>query len=125
VRSIVLRVALVVVAALTANAALAQSAKLRARTDVTCKNNGLELDCIIKLSNAATGAPLPGVSVTVSADMPSMPLVHNIRPVKAAAGSEPGSYQAKLELEMSGDWALRIDLAGPLRDRVFKPIRVQ
>jgi hypothetical protein len=61
----------------------------------------------------------------VSADMPSMPLVHNVRPVKASAGGEPGSYQAKLELEMSGDWALRIDLSGPLRDRVFKPIRVQ
>jgi hypothetical protein len=122
---VMLRIALVVVATLASTAAFAQSEKLRAKTDVTCKNNGLELDCTIKLSNAATGAPLPGVGVTVSADMPSMPLVHNVRPVKAAAGSEPGSYQAKLELEMSGDWALRIDLSGPLRDRVFKPIRVQ
>ncbi len=119
------RLALFIVAVMAATNAAAQSGKVRAKADVNCKPDGLQLDCTIKLTDAATGAPLPGVTVTVSADMPSMPMVHNVRPAKAAAGAAPGSYQAKIELEMSGDWALRIDLAGPVRDRVIKPIRVQ
>jgi hypothetical protein len=118
-------VALFVVALLAASDALAQSGKIRAKTSVDCRPDGLELDCTIKLINAETGAPLTGVSVTVSADMPSMPMVHNIKPVKAVAGAGPGSYRSKIELEMSGDWALRIDLAGPVRDRIIKKIRVE
>lgn len=119
-----LRIVLFAVAVLAATNAVAQSGKVRAKTDVNCKAEGLQLDCTIRLTNAATGAPLAGIGVTVSADMPSMPMVHNIRPSKAAASAEPGSYRAKLELEMSGDWALRVDLSGPVRDRVIKTIRV-
>lgn len=120
-----IRAALFVVAALAATAAFAQSGKIRTKADVNCKNDGLDLDCTIKLTNAATGAPLAGVNVTVGADMPSMPMMHNVPPVKAAAGAEPGSYRSKIELEMSGEWALRIDLTGPVRDRVIKRIRVE
>ncbi|MBZ0148180.1 MAG: FixH family protein [Pseudorhodoplanes sp.] len=120
-----IRAALFVVAALAATAAFAQSGKIRAKADVNCKNDGLDLDCTIKLTNAATGAPLAGVNVTVGADMPSMPMMHNVPPVKAAAGAEPGSYRSKIELEMSGEWALSIDLSGPVRDRVIKKIRVE
>jgi hypothetical protein len=90
----------------------------------------LEYDCIIRLTDAHTNEPLTGVTLTVGADMPSMPMMHNVRPVKATAGAEPGSYQAHLTLEMHGDWALQLNLAGPVRDRVvtlmrFDPDRVQ
>jgi hypothetical protein len=119
------RVALFAIAALAATDALAQSPKVRAKADVNCRADGLQLDCTITLTNAATGAPLTGVGVTVSADMPSMPGIHSIRPVQAAADTEPGAYRSKLELEMSGNWALRIDLAGPVRDRVIKTILVE
>ena len=120
-----LRMVILAVAALAATGVFAQSAKIRAKTDVQCKPDGLQLDCTIKLTDAATGAPLAGVNVTVGADMPSMPMMHNVPPVKAAAGAEPGSYRSKIELEMSGEWALRIDLTGPVRDRVIKRIRVE
>jgi hypothetical protein len=63
--------------------------------------------------------------LTVGADMPSMPGAHSVRPVKAVPEDEPGRYRARLELEMHGDWALQLNLAGPLRDRVIKVLRFE
>lgn len=121
----VIRCVLATMVVLAASDGVAQTATIRARTSVDCRPAGLQLDCTIKLVNAATGAPLTGVDVTVGADMPSMPMMHNIRPVKASAGAEPGTYHSRIELEMSGAWTLKIDLAGPVRDRVTKSIRVE
>lgn len=121
----IFRALLATVAALAAWDGAAQTAVVRARASIDCKPSGLQLDCTIKLTNAATGAPLTGVDVTVGADMPSMPMMHNIKPVKAAAGGEPGTYRSRIELEMSGAWTLKVDLAGPVRDRVTKSIRVE
>jgi YtkA-like len=94
---------------------------------VSCQPAGvvLEYDCTIKLTDARSKTPVIGATLTVGADMPSMPMVHNIRPVKAARAAEPGVYQLRLELEMHGDWALRIDISGPLRDRVIVPLRFE
>jgi len=106
---------------LPAGSALAQ---LRAKADVACRPAGatLEYDCTIKLTNARTSEPLSGVTLTVGADMPSMPMMHNVRPVKATAG-DAGTYQTRLVLEMHGDWALQLNLSGPVRDRVVANIR--
>jgi hypothetical protein len=105
------------VAGLGATAALAAD---RASAVIACKAapEALVYDCIIKLSNARTSAPLEGATVTVGADMPSMPMTHNVRPVTAKATGTPGEYQARLALEMHGDWALRLTVAGPLRDQL-------
>ncbi len=54
-----------------------------------------------------------------------MPGAPNLPPVKAGPGEAPGLYQAPIELEMLGDWTLRLDLAGPLRDRVVKVLRFE
>ena len=106
---------------LPAGSALAQ---LRAKADVACRPAGatLEYDCTIKLTNARTNEPLSGVTMTVGADMPSMPMMHNVRPVNATAG-DPGTYQARLVLEMHGDWAVQLNLSGPVRDRVVTTLR--
>ena len=103
------------------------SADVRAKADVTCKptEKKLEYDCNIKLSNSRTGEPLSDVTLTVGADMPSMPLAHNVRPAKAEARQEPGTYQARIRLEMLGDWALRLDLSGKIRDRVVAIMRFE
>jgi branched-chain amino acid transport system permease protein len=103
----------------------ADGAEIRAKADVTCApaKETLLYECRIKLSNARTGEPLTGVDLRVGADMPSMPGAHSVRPVKAIAGPEAGTYAARLELEMHGDWALRLDLSGPVRDRVIKVMR--
>ena len=95
-------------------------AQVRAKADVACRPTAtaLQYDCTITLANARTNAPLSGVTVTVGADMPSMPMMHNVRPVAATAGPEPGTYLARLELEMHGDWAVQLNLSGKVRDRV-------
>ena len=80
----------------------------------------LVYDCIIKLSNARTSAPLEQAAVIVGADMPSMPMAHNVRPVIAKATGTPGEYQARLTLEMHGDWAVRLKIEGPLRDQLVQ-----
>jgi YtkA-like len=105
----------------------AGAADARTRADVTCAPTAkaLQYDCTIKLTDARTGAPLSGVSLTVGADMPSMPMAHNVRPARARAGKEPGVYSARIELEMHGDWALRLDIAGPFRDRIVKTMRFE
>jgi YtkA-like protein len=105
----------------------AASADVRAKADISCQptNTKLQYDCIIKLMDARTEEPLTGIDLAVGADMPSMPGAHNVRPVKAAAGEAAGTYQARLMLEMLGDWALRLDIRGRVRDRVIKVLRFE
>jgi len=107
------------IAGLGATAALAAD---RANAVVDCKatTETLVYDCTIKLSNARTAAPLEQATLTVGADMPSMPMAHNVRPVTAKAGATPGEYQARLALEMYGDWAVRLKITGPLRDQLVE-----
>ena len=105
----------------------AAAADVRAKADIACQPTGtkLQYDCTIKLMDARTDQPLTGIDLSVGADMPSMPGAHNVRPVKAAAGQTAGIYQARLMLEMLGDWALRLDIRGRGRDRVFQVLRFE
>ena len=91
----------------------------RAQADLDCKPAKalLTYDCTIRLTRG--GKPLAGAEVSVGADMPSMPMAHNVRPVKAAAGANPGEYRARLELEMNGEWAVKLRLSGPVRDQII------
>lgn len=75
-------------------------------------------DCTIKLTRG--GKPLPGVAVTVGADMPSMPNAHSVKPVRAKSGTTPGAYAVKLDLEMQGEWAVSLSLAGPAKDHLLQ-----
>ena len=92
--------------------------KIEARFD--CKHTGKDFiyDCRIKLERG--GEALTGAQVTVGADMPSMPMAHNVKPVKAQPTKTPGEYRARLELEMTGEWAVKIRLAGPVRDQLVQ-----
>jgi hypothetical protein len=94
----------------------------RVHATVACRAAGEKLtyDCTIKLTNARTGAVLDNARVTIGADMPSMPMAHNVPPVTATATGAPGEYQARVRLEMHGDWALRLTIAGALRDQVVE-----
>ena len=95
----------------------------RVAADVSCTAaEKLTYDCMIMLKGKKSGEPVEGAEVIVKADMPSMPMAHNIRPVKAAPGAMPGHYTATLELEMLGEWALTLDVSGPTRDRVVKKL---
>jgi hypothetical protein len=101
-----------------AGAALAQ--RLDAEVDCKPTKHDLVYDCRFVLKEAKTGKPVSGAELAVGADMPSMPMAHNVKPVKAAPGGAPGEYTARIELEMFGEWALKLDVRKPVRDRIVK-----
>ena len=96
----------------------------RVAADISCEAAAerLTYDCMIMLKGKKSGEPVEGAEVVIKADMSSMPLAHNVRPVMAVPGSMPGHYTATLELEMLGEWALTLDVSGPMRDRVVKKL---
>lgn len=93
----------------------------RAKVSVMCKKTDVKFayDCHIKLKEAQSGKPIEGAKFVVSADMPSMPMAHNVKPVTAVAGEQPGTYRVRIQLEMHGEWALKLDLKEPFRDRLI------
>lgn len=104
--------ALFLILGLLPSFALAQ----RAQAELECTFTGTDFvyDCVVQLTQK--GKPLAGVQVSVGADMPSMPMAHNIKPVKARPGKRPGEYLVRLDLEMTGEWAVKLRLSGALRD---------
>jgi hypothetical protein len=84
----------------------------------------LEQRCRVRLTDRRTGQPLNGAEVTLTADMPTMPLAHAVRPVTAAACGGPGTYEGTLELEMPGRWVVAVRIAGPVRDQVTRSLDV-
>jgi len=91
----------------------------RVHGELDCKPAKTDFIYICEIRLARGGQPLSGAQITVGADMPSMPMAHNIRPVKAKPGKSPGEYQAKLDLEMRGEWAVKLRLAGPVNDQLI------
>lgn len=90
--------------------------------DIECRpaGQGPVYDCLIRLADAKTRAPVPNAKFTVSADMPSMPMAHNLRPVPAAPGAQPGTYRVRLALEMHGAWTLKLRVSSPVQELVRK-----
>ncbi|MBI2753015.1 MAG: FixH family protein [Betaproteobacteria bacterium] len=105
---------LLLLACTASTSALAQ----RPQAELSCRFTGTDFvyDCVIQLTRA--GQPLDGVQISLGADMPSMPMAHNVAPVKAKPGAKPGEYQARLDLEMTGEWAVKLRLSGPVRDQI-------
>ena len=111
-------------AALALFLAAAPAAAQRLAADVDCKptKHDLVYDCRIALKEAKSGKPVNGAEVSVGADMPSMPMAHNVKPVKAKPRAAPGQYEARIELEMYGEWALKLSVRGPARDVIVKKL---
>lgn len=105
-------------------AALPAAATPRPEVDLQCVVFGMgpQLECTVRLR--AGGAPLAGAQVTLGASMPSMPMAHTVQPAAATPTGRPGEYRGRLALEMNGVWAVQIDVAGPARDRVVRPLRI-
>jgi hypothetical protein len=94
----------------------AHAQKVDAKVDCQPAMAELVYDCVIRVSR--DGKPLPGAQLSVGADMPSMPMAHNLKPVKATPGRQAGEYLARLELEMHGEWALKLRISAPLREQL-------
>lgn len=91
------------------------AAAQRVQAEMNCQFTGTDFvyDCVIRLK-----PPVAGVQLSVGADMPSMPMAHNTKPVRAKPGKAPGEYLARLDLEMPGEWAVKLRLSGATRDIV-------
>lgn len=112
-------------AALACTAAAQQAPRLR--VDLGCQPTELSLTylCTLTIADAA-GKPVDGVEVTLSADMPSMPMAHNVPPVKAQpVPGQAGSYQGRLVLEMTGEWVVRLRFESPRPDVVVRKLDFQ
>ena len=97
----------------------------RPQVDLQCLSYGMGpmLECTVDLKRR-DGTPLDGAQVTLGALMPSMPMAHTVKPMKAAPTGKPGQYRATLELEMLGVWAVDIDISGPARDKLARNVNV-
>ena len=96
----------------------------RLAADVECRHSKQRLtyDCHVFLKDAHSGKPLDGAEIVVTAAMPSMPMAHQIKPAKATPGGSPGEYLAQIELEMYGEWMLKLDVQRPVRDVIVKKL---
>ena len=105
-------------------ATLPASAAPRPEVDLQCVafGTGPQLECTVRLR--AGGAPLAGAQVPLGAAMPSMPMAHTVKPAAAVHTGQPGEYRGRLALEMTGVWAVQVDVAKPVRDRVVRPLRI-
>ena len=90
-------------------------------SEVECKGTEEKLvyNCIISLTDQKTQKKILGAKFMVGADMPSMPGAHNVRPVMANPIGL-GIYSARLNLDMYGEWVLKMDFTKPKRDRIIK-----
>ena len=79
-------------------------------------------DCTISLKGRKSGTPIVDAEFTVGADMPTMPGAHSVRPVPAEPHGAPGTYRVRIELEMTGEWALKLDFTRPGRDRLIRKL---
>ena len=115
-------VAMAMFASLAATGASIASERLK--VDLTCEatDEHLVYTCTFAVTGRKSGKAIEGADFSVSADMPSMPMAHNVRPVKPEPGKEPGIYRANLELEMLGEWALKLTFREPVRDLLIEKI---
>jgi len=101
-------------------ASLPAIAQERMGAEVSCTQVGTTMayDCVLMLKGRNSGQPIQGAAILVGADMPSMPMAHNVKPVKAEPTGKPGEYKFRLMLEMHGEWALKIRLSKPRQDLI-------
>ena len=104
---------------------LPAAADERKSAEVECKpvaRQKLVYDCTITLKGKHSGTPIADAEFMVGADMLSMPGAHSVRAVPAAPHGVPGRYRARIELEMTGEWALKLDFTKPRRDRLVRKL---
>ncbi len=89
--------------------------------EVECKGADKKLvyDCMIFITDFKTKKKINSAKFKVGAEMPSMPGAHNVKPVMAHS-TGMGTYHVRLNLEMYGEWVLKMDFTKPRRDRIVK-----
>ncbi|MGI9305176.1 MAG: FixH family protein [Gammaproteobacteria bacterium] len=80
--------------------------------------SGLEYEYEFTVMEHGSGDAVEGAEFMISTDMPSMPGAHHMPHVKGEAGDIPGSYKAKMNFDMPGEWNLILRFTQPQRDQV-------
>jgi len=113
------------VSCLPAYAQTTSSGGGRPQVALKCVSYGMGpmLECVVDLKRRE-GTALDGAQMSLGALMPSMPMAHTIKPMKATPTGVPGQYKATLELEMLGVWAVNVDIEGPVREKVSRNLVV-
>jgi hypothetical protein len=112
------RAAVVLLASLASGCAPPEPLTIEARVSCVPETRALRQLCTVALSDRKTGRPVEGATVTLHADMPSMPLAHSVRPAPARPGAAAGTYHGTLELEMTGRWVVAVRISGPVNDQI-------
>ena len=92
--------------------------------DVDCQPTAKRLvyACAFVVKGRKSGKAIDAADFKVSADMASMPMAHNVKPIVPEAMSTAGTYRGKLHLEMTGEWTLKMEFRKPVRDIVIKKV---
>jgi len=94
-----------------------------AKTQTSCTPHEQVLIYTCKVYLSVHSKPVTNAGISVSADMPSMPMAHNMRQVVAApVAGFAGQYEFVLVLEMAGDWRLVYHISSPFMDRLHEPL---
>lgn len=120
-----MRASLLVLALLAAGCAPPPPQSVAVSVSCASEGHALRQVCTLRITDRATGAAVLGAAVTLSADMPSMPLAHSVPAVQAAPGAEPGVYRGALELEMKGRWVVAVRIAAPVSDQVTHTLDIE
>lgn len=99
-------------------AAVPSASQSRLQADLSCAatQEHLAYDCTVRIADAESDEAVEGLIIEVKADMPSMPMAHNIPPVTAQLTDEPGIYAFPIKLDMFGNWSFSMRLSGPRED---------
>ena len=94
-----------------------------AKTHTSCMPHGQPLTYICKVNLSLQSKPVSNAEMSVSAEMPSMPMAHNMRQTKVMPVADlVGQYEFVLVLEMAGDWRLIYNISSPFIDRLHEPL---
>ena len=94
-----------------------------AKTHTSCMPHGQPLTYTCKVNLSLQSKHVSNAEVSVSAEMPSMPMAHNMRQIMAMpVAGLTGQYEFVLILEMAGDWRLIYNISSPFIDRLHEPL---
>ena len=107
--------------ALTMASGIAQANMAKTQTSCMPHEQALTFACMVNLS--VRSKPVSNAGISVSADMPSMPMAHNMKQIMATpVAGLAGQYEFVLVLEMAGDWRLIYNISSPFIDRLHEPL---
>ena len=103
--------------------AIAAGERPMVKVDCTPTDDKLVFHCTFDVMVRKSHQPIEGAAFKVNADMPTMPLAHNVRPIRPdPVDGTPGRYEGRLELEMLGEWAIKLTFDEPVRDIVIEKV---